>query len=245
MSGPSPILSVVSSYGIFDPLTGGTVLDYDTFVEVKYEDKFKVSDFPVEQGAFATYNKVRHAAVSHVRLAITDDPARRGAFIVGLATLAASTRTVNIVTQDATYLNQTLESYAIVRAPQHGWGKVIADLAFIEVREVFATYANAKLPGANGAKGAGQVAPTASNFFQAPVSETNGSSPEERSIGSRLYGAVVAQGRVPGGTGAKALNDIAPPPSTPKAQASPPNQSTPPVDHDRLPVRAGSSFVRP
>lgn len=247
MSGPTLAFSTISAYGIFDAKIGVAVLDYDTFVEVKYEDKFKVSDFPVEQGSFATYNKVRHAAVCHVRLAITDDPARRGAFIEALATLAGSTRTMNIVTQDATYLNQTLESYTIVRAPQHGWGKVIADLMFIEVREVFAAYANAKMPGANGSKSSGQVALLQQQFLSAIVAEhaaeKSGHPIPITSVGiaAKMRLAMAQQQRVPGGTGAKALANTAPPPNTPNAQRSPANQSTPPADQDKLPLRAGSS----
>lgn len=162
---PIPGLTVVTVYGLFDVTTNQPIFDFDTFVDFKLEGEMKVSDFAVEQGAFATYNKVAHPYTIHVKLAVTDTADRRHAFLTGLDSVMKSTRLMNVVTQDATYLNMTLSKYSYSRTKESGWGKVVADLTLIEVRQVLALYTNVKIPGGRGATGNGQVVSALNPIF--------------------------------------------------------------------------------
>ena len=150
-------VALAQVYGIFDVATNLPVFDYDTFVDFKLHANVKVSDFPVEKGAFATYNKVNHPNTVKVKLAVTDTPARRHAFLITLDTVLKSTQLVNVVTQDATYLNVTLDTYSYERTKVGGWGKVVAELSFLEVRQVTPQYASVKNVGAGGPKAGGLV----------------------------------------------------------------------------------------
>ena len=150
-------VALAQVYGVFDVATNLPVFDYDTFVDFKLQANVKVSDFPVEQGSFATYNKVNHPNKVKVKLAVTDTPARRHAFLITLDTVLKSTQLVNVVTQDATYLNVTLDTYSYERTKVGGWGKVVAELSFLEVRQVTPQYTNVKNVGAGGPKTGGLV----------------------------------------------------------------------------------------
>jgi hypothetical protein len=158
-------LTTYQVYGIFDPTTNQPVFDYDTFVSTKIDGKMKVSDFAVEQGAFATYNKVTHPNSIKIQLAVTDSPDRRHAFLTALDSVMKSTRLMNVVTQDATYLSMTLAEYSYSRTQASGWGKVVADLTLIEVRQVQAQYTSVKIPGGRGAVSNGQVIASVSPIF--------------------------------------------------------------------------------
>lgn len=127
-------------YGIKDQYYQD-VLSYDSFVSVKLQEQMTVSTFPVEQGAFASYNKSSHPFKITVKLAVSGDAGRRRSFLSDVRALMKSTNLVNIVTPDATYLNATLVSYDYNRDAQHnGWGRVVADLHFEEVRIVALQY---------------------------------------------------------------------------------------------------------
>ena len=47
-----------TQWGIFDQ-SGDPVITADTIVEVGYRREYRISDFPVEEGSFASYNKVQ------------------------------------------------------------------------------------------------------------------------------------------------------------------------------------------
>lgn len=215
-----PVVGLVATtvYGIFDQLLGEPVLDYDTFVHVKLEAKMKVSDFAVENGAFASYNKVNTPYSAHIQLAVTDTAARRQAFLARLSTLRTGIQRVNIVTQDRTYLNATLAEYSVDRTRERGWGKIVADLHFIEVREVFPQYTNARPPGGRGARNGGQVDPAVNPVFL-PVSQEQV---------NKTYEHLGAESLRPGATGTKVVNSTGTP-TPPKTTTNPATAPTAPA----------------
>ena len=199
-------VALAQVYGIFDADTNEPAFDYDTFVDFKLHANVKVSDFPVEQGAFATYNKVNRPNTVKVKLAVTDMPTRRHAFLIALDAVLKSTRLFNVVTQDATYLNVTLEDYSYARTKIGGWGKVVAELAFLEVRQVTRQYASVKNPGAQGPKSNGLVTPATSDYAWAVLgAATLGK------VTTGVLGAVMAP--ITGAQAIKALSPGSPAPA--------------------------------
>lgn len=147
----------VGIYAILDAKTNQQVFDYDTFVQLKVSAKTKVGTFPVENGAFVSYNKASAPYDLKVEIAVSDLADRRHQLIVDLDREKAGVRLFNITSADATYLNYTLEGYSLSFTRKGGWGIVVASLEFVEVREVSATYGKAKA-GAGGTKSGGTVA---------------------------------------------------------------------------------------
>jgi hypothetical protein len=146
------------------------ILDYDSFVSFKITEASTISTFPVEQGAFVSYNKAGHPYKATVRLALTGTPARRQAFITALRTLRKSTSLFTIVTPDASYENANLVSYDCIREANHNaWGRVVVDLHCEEVRVVNLQYTSTVNPGAAPSASTGKVVPTPYAVAQASV----------------------------------------------------------------------------
>lgn len=146
----------VGIYAILDAQTAQQVFDYDTFIQLKVSAKTKVSTFPVENGAFVSYNKASAPYDLKVEIAVSDLADRRHQLIVDLDREKAGVRLFNITSADATYLNYTLEGYSLSFSRKGGWGIVVASLEFVEVREVSTAYGKAKA-GAGGTKSGGNV----------------------------------------------------------------------------------------
>lgn len=143
-------------YAILDAKTNQQVFDYDTFVQLKVSAKTKVSTFPVENGAFVSYNKASAPYDLKVEIAVSDLADRRHQLIVDLDREKSGIRLFNITSADATYLNYTLEGYSLSFTRKGGWGIVVATLEFVQVREVSTAYGQARA-GAGGTKSGGTV----------------------------------------------------------------------------------------
>ena len=131
-------------WGVYD-LAGQPVFDIDTCVDFKFGDSAKVSDFPVEQGAFASFNKVVHPYQPKVKLAVSGQP-RVSALLSALYAAVRSTTIYNVFTPEIGYLGVTLEKYDYTRSGPKGRGMVTVELTLMQVIQVSAQYTTVKLP---------------------------------------------------------------------------------------------------
>lgn len=121
-------------WGVFD-LNGNQVLQPDSFLALDYKNNSRVSDYPQEHGAFASYNKVATPYDVRVRMAIGSDLASRTAFIAQCEAMLSSIDTFNVVTPEKTYVNATVENFDYRRETKNGATMITADLWFLEIRE--------------------------------------------------------------------------------------------------------------
>lgn len=148
-------------WGIFDADLK-PVFDYDTILSMRVEARDTVSNFPVEKGAFATYNKVRQpiritvtlsvGAIQSQRTGISISEMRRrgkdrrGKLLSDLTIARISTDVYNITMPEGTYPRMTLQDYSFAREQTKGGpSRIVAELIFIEVREVVSQYTNSKV----------------------------------------------------------------------------------------------------
>jgi len=117
----------------------------DTCIDLKFSNKAKVSNFPVETGGFASYNKVNEPNAIKVRLAV-GGTARMAAFQAALMTEVGAPSLYNVVTPTMTYLNVTLESYDHSQTAENGVNLLLVDLSLIEIREVTPAYTTVTIP---------------------------------------------------------------------------------------------------
>ena len=75
---------MANGWGLYN-LDGSLTFDVDTCIDLKFSNKAKVSNFPVETGGFASYNKVNEPNAIKVRLAV-GGTARMAAFQAALMT---------------------------------------------------------------------------------------------------------------------------------------------------------------
>lgn len=152
-------------------INGGTpVLTPDNVLSLEWRGEERISDFPVQNGQFVSFNKV--AVPYDLRMVVTcqglnlvqealasvtqildqalgqlglafGQPMSRDAFLRQLDAMLVSTDLYNVVTPDKVYQNVNLVSYNHAKKSDEGGTLIIAELLFREVREsVSASYSN-------------------------------------------------------------------------------------------------------
>ena len=121
-------------WGIYDS-GGNLVLEPDSFVGIDYANNWRISDYPVEQGSFASYNKVSTPYSSTVSMSKGGTESDRTAFLSTLDTIADGLTLYTITTPEKSYINATIERYDYERRVHRGAGMIFAHIRLKEVRQ--------------------------------------------------------------------------------------------------------------
>jgi hypothetical protein len=139
-SGINPFLSVLVSQ------IGGDNSPVVSTLGVDYVKEMRVSDFPVEGGSFASYNKVELPANPLVTLTLAGSESDRTNFLNAIDAACKSTVGYNVVTPEVQYINYTLERYTYQRRASRGATLLIVDISLKEIRSVSAAFTTAAVP---------------------------------------------------------------------------------------------------
>lgn len=133
-----------NEFYLVDSDTGLSAFDFDTLIQFEVRAEGYVVSAPIEQGSFASYNKVDSPNYIEVQLAKqgTDDVLQ--AALKTLDELQTTASKVNFVTPVAEYANYSLESYDFSMTQREGLGVLYVRLHLIEIREVSAQYSDTK-----------------------------------------------------------------------------------------------------
>jgi len=144
-----------TDWKILDANTSAPVIVPDTVPRFEYRGEARVSDYPVEQGAFASYNKVQvpfeirmtmvcsglnlvqkgaQAVRDAVGLSIGQNLMLRTDFLDTLDYMRLTTDLFVIVTPDKTYSNVNLEHFDYRRETTNGARMLIVEAWFREIR---------------------------------------------------------------------------------------------------------------
>ena len=115
-------------------------------VSVEYGKAMRISDFPVERGSFASYNKVEAPANPAVSISFSGSEADRSKFLMAIDKATKSTDFYSVVTPEVQYVNYSIESYVVSRRADRGATLLIVDLTLKEIRQVSAQYTGGKTP---------------------------------------------------------------------------------------------------
>jgi hypothetical protein len=107
---------------------------------VDYSKEMKVSDFPIEKGSFASYNKVELPATPIVTLAFTGKEKERTIFLQDIDNACKSNFLYNVVTPEVTYKNYSIERYAYQRRHDRGATLLLVEISLKEIRQVSVQY---------------------------------------------------------------------------------------------------------
>lgn len=140
----------------------------DSFGEFTYDNESTISDFPVEQGQFASYNKVANPFDVVIRFYKGGTKEARKRFLDSLDAIAGTLELYDIVTPEKTYLNVNVTRRRLVRRGERGaFFFAEVDVFFREIRQVTSTYTatattteNAKNPSAASVANVGVVQTT-------------------------------------------------------------------------------------
>lgn len=137
---------------------GDPVADFDSILSVDMRNSSRISNYPVENGSFKSYNKVANPFDARVVGVRSGTEVQRQEFIDKLQAAANSLELLTIVTPEATYENANIEAFDYVRETTNGAGMIKASLTFIEVRQrAAAKYSQAKSISASDPQSQGQV----------------------------------------------------------------------------------------
>jgi hypothetical protein len=152
-------VDVVPQWQITDS-NGAELLTPDSVIDFEYRNENKISNYPVEEGSFASYNKIATPFDARVTLACNGNGGMtREQFLGTVKALLDSLTLITIVTPDATYQNCNLVHFDYRRESRQGISLVVAQLWFQEVRTVSAGTTSTAQPDGADAKANGQVSP--------------------------------------------------------------------------------------
>lgn len=118
----------------------------DSFLEFGYRTEFDVSDYRVQRGSFASYNKVANPFETFIRMAKGGSQQERKRFLESIDAIVGTLDLYDIVTPEKTYIGVNVLRHEVVRRGRQGaFFLTEVDLYFREIREVTAMYSSTAL----------------------------------------------------------------------------------------------------
>ena len=132
------------SWGIFQ--NGAPVIVADNVASMEFRSEWLISDFPVESGAFQSYDKV--FVPYHVRFRFTagGSEADRSALLQSIAAIAGDLNLYDAASPEAIYLNCNVTHYDYRRTAVNGVGLLQVDVWLEEVRVVGSNNSDTIMP---------------------------------------------------------------------------------------------------
>ena len=140
---------------------------------VTYSKETKVSDFPVEKGGFASYNKVEVPGMPVVTLCFTGSESERTQFLTQIDTACKSTELYTVVTPEIQYPQHSIERYSYQRRSSGGATLLMVEMTLKEIREVTAAYSQSQRQAQASIKDPGAASPVDTGKVQPSVSPTS------------------------------------------------------------------------
>jgi hypothetical protein len=125
--------SFAPEWGIFKD--GQAVVASDNTVSFEYRQDWAVSDFPIERGAFGSYDKVNTPFNARIRASAGGSQANREAFLNSIVNIAGTLDLYDLVTPEQVYLSVNIEHYDYRRSAENGVGLIVADIWLLQIRE--------------------------------------------------------------------------------------------------------------
>ena len=154
-------------WGLFQ--NGVSVIEADSVISLEYKQTWTISDYPVEQGSFESYDKVQMPFTARLRFATGGSPTDRQDFLDSIAAIAGTLQLFDVYTPEETYRSVCIESYDYSRAAQRGVGLIVVDITCVEIRvNASSNFSNTKQPSGSAQVGTGNTQavpfnPTGSN----------------------------------------------------------------------------------
>jgi Dit-like phage tail protein len=143
---PSAILNAIPGGSLVSQFFGnstannGAVIQPDSIREFDMRAEWNLPRYPIQRGAFASYNKVIEPAEYSFRMVKGGSLESRQTFMQQVETAAASTDLYTIITPERTYTNCNPMRYEVTRKEAPGAFFIIVDMYFQQIIEATATY---------------------------------------------------------------------------------------------------------
>ena len=131
-------LDVLSAFGAspWGLYSGGSpIITADTVLDVGYNKAYSISGFPVEQGAFASYDSIEQPFEGRIRFVAGGSPAARQDLIDSVDSVVGDLNTYDLVTPDRIYINANVIREEYRRSNEEGGASILAiEVSVQEVR---------------------------------------------------------------------------------------------------------------
>lgn len=114
---------------------GSPVILADNVVRFDYRQQWAISDFPVEKGAFQSYDKVQIPFDARFQFSAGGSEANKQAFIASIQAVAGDLNLYDVVTPDAIYPSVSITHWSYGQSANNGVGLIVVDIWTLEVRE--------------------------------------------------------------------------------------------------------------
>ena len=114
-------------WGVFGP-NGSPVISADTVLSLDYKQEWVIADYPLEQGAFETYDKVATPFEARVRFVSGGSEANRSMLLSSIAAIAGDRNLYDVVTPEAIYPSCNIQHYDYRRTSTNGVGLIAVDV---------------------------------------------------------------------------------------------------------------------
>jgi len=139
----------------------------DNVTAFGYEQKFEISDYPVEGGDFESYNKVYQPFETRLRFSTGGNLVKRQAFLDSIAAIIGDLNLYNVVTENAVYQSVNLVDYTYRQTAGSGLGLIQVDVTARQVKPApSAALSNTVSPTNAGQVNLGPVQPQAATPAQ-------------------------------------------------------------------------------
>lgn len=156
-------------WGIFDA-GGALVIEPDTIRSVELRADASIADYPVEQGAFASYNKVQRPNAVRIVMSKGGAVSDRTDMLAAIETAKQSLSLYSAVTPEATYADMNVEHYNYARTESAGAGMLTVEIWLAEVRVTGeSTFTAAQQPAGAANSNTGTVQPADATTAQSAL----------------------------------------------------------------------------
>lgn len=124
--------SPAPQWGIFKG--GQAVVVADSVQRVEYRQDWDMLDYPLEQGAFESYNKVNGPFEAKVRFATGSTETDRQALLNSIEAIAGTLELYDVVTPEKIYQSTNITHFDYSRTAATGGGLLQVDVWVVEIR---------------------------------------------------------------------------------------------------------------
>lgn len=151
--------SLVGSLNSISSFFGGpNVAGLFSVVDFEYKQDWSVSDYPVQNGAFLSYDKVQHPFDVKMRVAAGGSKSNRQDLLDTVADAAHTLDLYDVYTPEAIYPSCNITHYDYRRESSNGVGLIVVDIWLVEVRvTATAAFSSTQQPGIAGQQGLGNI----------------------------------------------------------------------------------------
>lgn len=141
---------------------GIAIIFADNVVDLSFKQDFSISNYPIEQGGFESYDKVASPFEVRVRFSSGGSLLERQSLLKSVNVVDNSLELFDIVTPEAVYIGVNMMHFDYQRAADRGAGMIVIDTWWMEVREAAqAAFSNTKAPSGSGVVNGGTTPTTA------------------------------------------------------------------------------------